>query len=238
VSEGRSEAEDGSSQVTGPALLFLHEVGDAGGATRWRALAGSDEEQGWRGAVLVPDLPGHGVVPPEEGAYYAPGDVALVGVRALAAAGLDHEPAIVAGHGWGAFGAELLAAAGRASALVLVDGLGGPWVSRGELIDAQHRWLRAVLADPAALAPPPAGALDPRLRHGFPSIWERGFTEARRAAITVPVLALESPASSTPPDERAERVAAFGGDARAEAIAETSPQSVMAALSAWSRAQR
>ena len=217
-------------------LLFLHEVGDAEGPRRWRALADPGGPQ--PGVVLVPDLPGHGVVPPEEGAYYAPGDVALVGVRALAAAGLDGEPPLVAGHGWGAFGAELLAAAGRASALVLVDGLGGPWVSRRELIDAQHAWVRAVLADPAALAPPPPGVLDPRLRHGFPSIWERTFTEARRGAITVPVLALESPASPTPPGEHAERVGAFGGDARVEEISEASPQAVLGALSAWSRAQR
>lgn len=213
-------------------LLFLHEVGEADGAQRWRALDAGP------GAVLVPDLPGHGVVPPEEGAYYAPGDVALVGVRALAAAGLDGEPPLVAGHGWGAFGAELLAAAGRASALVLVDGLGGPWVSRAELIDLQHAWLRSVLADPAALAPPPAGALDPRLRHGFPSVWEREFTEARRSAITVPVLALESPASPTPSEERAQRASAFGGDARVEEIAGASPQAVLAALIAWSRAHR
>ena len=98
--------------------------------------------------------------------------------------------------------------------------------------------MRAVLADPAALAPPPPDALDPRLRHGFPSIWERAFTEARRRAITVPVLALESPASPTPAGERDPRVAAFGGDAHAEEIAEASPQAVSAALSAWSRAQR
>ena len=227
------------SEDVGPvsALLFLHEVGDADGPKRWRALAAGDG-RGWPGPVLVPDLPGHGVVPPEEGAYYAPGDVALAGVRAISAAGLDGEPPLVAGHGWGAFGAELLAAAGRASALVLVDGLGGPWVSRSELMDAQHAWLRAVLADPAALAPPPPGVLDPRLRHGFPSIWEREFTEARRRAITVPVLALESPASPTPSGERAERVAAFGGDGRVEEIVEASPQAVLAALSAWSRAQR
>ena len=237
MSEDRSEAEDRSSRVA--ALLFLHEVGDAEGPRRWRALAGPGGHQpGWPGVVLVPDLPGHGGVPPEEGAYYAPGDVALVGVRALAAAGLEGEPPLVAGHGWGAFGAELLAAAGRASALVLVDGLGGPWVSRSELIDVQHAWVRSVLADPAALAPPPPGAIDPRLRHGFPSIWERAFTEARRGAITVPVLALESPASPTPPGERAQRVAAFGGEARAEEIAEASPQAVLEALSAWSRAQR
>jgi len=236
VSEDRSEAEDRS------VLLFLHEVGDADGPRRWRALgtgaSGPGGHHRWPGAVLVPDLPGHGVVPPEEGAYYAPGDVALVGVRALAAAGLDGEAPVVGGHGWGAFGAELLAAAGRASALMLVDGLGGAWVSRSELIDVQHAWVRAVLADPAALAPPPPGALDPRLRHGFPSIWERTFTEARRAAITVPVLALESPTSPTPPGQRAERVEAFGGHARVEEIAEASPQAVLAALSAWSRAQR
>jgi pimeloyl-ACP methyl ester carboxylesterase len=213
-------------------LLFLHEIGDAEGARRWRPLV-----EGWPGAVLVPDLPGHGGTPPEEGAYYAPGDAALFGVRALRAAGVASPP-VAAGHGWGAFGAELLAAAGRASALVLVDGLGGPWVSWSDLMHVQHDWLHAVLADPAALAPPPPGELDPRLRHGFPSIWERSFTEARRNAITVPVLVLESPASTTPPDETAERIAAFGGEARGEAIAAVSPQAVLAALTAWLRAQR
>ena len=217
-------------------LLFLHQVGDAEGARRWQALAA-----GWPGRALVPDLPGHGVTPPEEGAYYAPGDAALFAVRALRAAGLDGERPLVAGHGWGAFGAELLAAAGRATALVLVDGLGGPWVTRRELMDVQHAWLHAVLADPAALAAPPADALDPRLRHGFPSIWERAFTEARRNAIAVPVLALETPSSPTPPEERAERVAAFGGDGRGgeiAQIAEVSAQAVLHALTAWSRAQR
>jgi pimeloyl-ACP methyl ester carboxylesterase len=213
-------------------LLFLHDVGDAEGAHRWRPLA-----EGWPGPVLVPDLPGHGVTPPEEGAYYAPGDAALYAVRALRAAGVDGTP-VAAGHGWGAFGAELLAAAGRAAALVLVDGLGGPWVSWSELIHVQHDWLHEVLADPASLAAPPADALDPRLRHGFPSIWERTFTEARRDAITVPALALESPASPTPPSERAERIAAFGGETRLEELNEVSPQAVLDALTAWSRAQR
>ena len=214
-------------------LLFLHEVGDAEGARRWQELA-----EGWAGTALIPDLPGHGVTPPEEGADYVPGDAALFAVRALRAAEPGEELPVVAGQGWGAFGAELLAAAGRASGLVLVDGLGGPWVTLGGLMDVQHAWLRRVVADPPALGPPPLDALDPRLRHGFPSIWERSFTDARRGAITVPVLALESPASSTPPDERDDRVAVFGGVARWEEIAEVSPQAVLAALIAWSRAQR
>jgi pimeloyl-ACP methyl ester carboxylesterase len=214
-------------------LVFIHEVGDPAGASRWRALVDR-----WPGPALVPDLPGHGVTPAEEGAYYAPGDAALFAVRALRDAGLDGARPVAAGHGWGAFGAELLAAAGRAAALVLVDGLGGPWISLGALMAAQHEWLRGVLADPDALAPPPVGALDPRLRHGFPSIWERAFTAARRSSIKVPVLALETPASPTPADERAERVAAFGGDAEWEEIADASPQAVVDALTAWSRAQR
>jgi pimeloyl-ACP methyl ester carboxylesterase len=214
-------------------LLFLHEVGDDEGARRWQPLA-----EGWAGSLLLPELPGHGVTPPEEGAYYAPGDAALFAVRTLRAAGLGDERPLVAGHGWGAFGAELLAAAGRASGLVLVDGLGGPWVTPAGLMHVQHDWLRRVVADPAALAPPPVGVLDPRLRHGFPSVWERAFTAARRTAITVPVLALESPASSTPPAERDERVGAFGGAGQWQAIPEVSPQAVLAALSTWSRAQR
>jgi hypothetical protein len=213
-------------------VLFLHEVGDVEGAHRWRVLA-----DGWPATAVVPHLPGHGVTPPEAGAYYAPGDAALFGVRALRAARLERgRPLLVAGHGWGAFGAELLAAAGRASALALVDGLGGPWVTPEGLVEVQHAWLRAVVADPDALAPPPAAALDPRLRHGFPSIWERAFTEARRNAITVPVLALESSASPTPKGERDERVASFGGATRYEEIAEVSAQVVLDALTAWSRA--
>jgi pimeloyl-ACP methyl ester carboxylesterase len=216
-----------------PLLLFLHEVGDAAGARRWRGLA-----DGWPGPVLAPELPGHGVTPPEEGAYYAPGDAALFAVRTLRAAGLGDERPLVAGHGWGAFGAELLAAAGRASGLVLVDGLGGPWVTRAGLMHVQHEWLRAVVADAPSLAPAPSGAVDPRLRHGFPSIWERTFTEARRNAITVPVLALESPESPTPPHERDARVGAFGGTARWQDLEEVSPQAVLAALTTWSRAQR
>ena len=125
---------------------------------------------------------------------------------------------------------------------MLVDGLGGPWVTRRELMDVQHAWLRRGARRPRRRwRRRRPDALDPRLRHGFPSIWEREFTEARRNAITVPVLALETPASPTPADERAERVAAFGGDGRGgeiAEIAEVSPQAVLAALTAWSRAQR
>ena len=50
----------------------------------------------------------------------------------------------------------------------------------------RSRWLRGVFAHPAALAPPSA-APDPRLVHGYPSIWDREFIANLRGSITVPV---------------------------------------------------
>ena len=204
-------------------LFVIHDAGDAAAGLRWQALV-----DGWPGPALAPDLPGHGSAPPPTGAAYAPGDTALFADRAIADAGWTG-PVVVIGHGWGGFGAELLAAAGRVAQLVLVDGLGGPWVDVDQLVEEQHRWLRGVLADPDALAPP-GDVPDPRLRHGFSSVWERRFTDARRRSITVPVLALESPASPTPPGERDERLAAFGGPATCVDVADASPEAVLAAL--------
>src|SRR5205814_1274315 len=95
----------------------------------------------------------------------APADAVPAAYRALKDAGLHGAPTVIAGHGWGGFAAELLAAAGRAQALVLVDGLGGPWVDVDGLVADQHRWLGGVLADAEAMAPP-AAVPDPRLAHG------------------------------------------------------------------------
>ena len=174
------------------ALLVVHDAGDGEAGERWRPLTDA-----WPGPALAPDLPGHGESPPPEGATYAASDAALAAYRALQDAALHGTPTVVVGHGWGGFAAELLAAAGRASAVVLVDGLGGPWVDVGGLVADQHRWLREVLADPAALAEP-TDVPDPRLTHRFPSIWERSYIEGLRAAVGVPVLAVETPASPTP----------------------------------------
>lgn len=207
------------------ALLVLHHSGDAAAGRRWAPLA-----EAWsHGPFLAPDLPGHGDTPPPTGATYSPGDAALYGDRARRDAGLAAGPVVVLGHGSGAFGAELLAAGGRAAAIVLVDGLGQRWVTPGELMADSRRWTRAVFADPEALAPPTTQP-DPRLAHGFPTVWERSFTEARRAAITVPVLALETPASPTPRGEREERLAAFGGSTRVVDVSAADAATVAGAL--------
>lgn len=208
------------------ALLVLHAWGDPDGAGTWAPVAGV-----WDGPVVAPDLPGHRDAPPPTGATYAPGDAALYGDRALRDAGLAGGPVVALGDGSSAFGAELLAAACRVGAVVLVDGLGGPWATVEELTADNARWCRAVSADPAALAPPPPGVSpDPRLRHPFPTVWARDFTESRRAAIVVPVLAVETPASPTPPGEREERLAAFAGPTRCVELPAHDPAGVAGLL--------
>ena len=207
-------------------LLVIHDAGDGEAGERWRPLADA-----WPGPALAPDLPGHGSAPLPEGATYAASDAALAAYRALQDAGLHGTPTVVVGHGWGGFGAELLAAAGRASAVVLVDGLGGPWVDVDGLVADQHRWLRQVLADPATTAPP-STAPDPRLAHGFATIWERSYIRGLRAAVAVPVLAVETPASLTPRDERGDRVLDFSGGARVVECSDASGDSVTQALRA------
>jgi pimeloyl-ACP methyl ester carboxylesterase len=162
----------------------------------------------WSGPSVAPDFPGHGQSPPPVGGKYVPGDATLAALRVLHAVGWD-EPPVVLGHGWGAYAAEYLAAAGRVRALVMVDGLGGPWRTPVEITDSQTAWLHRALEHHGA----PAVSPDPLLRLGFPDVWEAEFTRARRAAITVAVLALETPMSPTPADEREARTRDFGGEA-------------------------
>ena len=179
------------------ALLVIHDAGDPKGGSRWTAVT-----EAWPGDAVAPDLPGHGETPPPTGGHYKAGDAAIAAWRAAEQAGITKEDVVVLGHGWGGFAAEVLASAGRASRLVLVDGLGPPWQTFDDLVADRHRWLREVFADAESLAPPSA-APDPRLAHTFPSVWDPTFIGNLRRSITVPVLAIETPASRTPdPTER------------------------------------
>jgi pimeloyl-ACP methyl ester carboxylesterase len=191
------------------ALLVIHDTGDPRAGSRWTTLTDA-----WPGDALAPDLPGHGESPPPTGGHYKAGDAAIAALRAADAAGITAGDAdvTVLGHGWGGFAAEIVAAAGRASRLIVVDGLGPPWCSVDELVADRHRWLRDVLADPASLTPPKTSP-DPRLVHTYASIWDRGFIRNLRRSIAVPVLAVETPASPTPPAERDERLSDYAGPA-------------------------
>ncbi len=189
------------------ALLVIHAAGDDQAGRRWTPLLDA-----WPGPATAPDLPGHGETPPPTGGHYAPGDGAIAAWRAAEQEGIVDGEVVVLGHSCSAFDAEILAAAGRAARLVIVDGLGPAWCNVDELLADRNRWLRGVFDDPEALAPPTASP-DPRLAHGFPSVWERGFIGHLRRSIVVPVLAVETPASPTPFGERAERLADYGGSA-------------------------
>lgn len=206
-------------------LLVIHDIGDPHAGRRWTELIGA-----WPGAGLAPDLPGHGETPPPTGAAYALADAAVYAWRAAEDAGLTQDDdLVVLGHASAGFAAELLAAGGRAAKLVLVDGLGPPWCTVGEIVDGQRRWLRAVSADPAALAPP-AAVPDPLLAHGFPPIWERGFVRELRASVSVPVLAVESPDSPTPTDERDDRLQDYGAPAELIYVAGDTAGAVVGAM--------
>ena len=187
------------------ALLVVHDIGDPKGGSRWSELVAA-----WPGAALAPDLPGHGETPPPTGASYALADAAVYAWRSAEDAGITTDDVVVLGHASAGFAAELLAAGGRASKLMLVDALGPPWDTVDEIVADQHRFLREVFADPDALAPP-GRVPDPRLAHAFSSIWEPGFIHDLRSSISVPVLAVETPATLTPTAERAKRLKDYAG---------------------------
>lgn len=213
----------------GTPLVVLHDVGDEDAGSAWSTAL---ERAGWPGPVVAPELPGHGnAQPPSDGSYDLV-DAALEVVRASADRPTDGLRPVVLGvgvHGWAA---QILALAGRAVGLVLVDGLNGPWSDAAGATDRNRAWLRSIAADPAALAPAPAGALDPRLRHGLPPHGDRRLAERAAAALDVPVLLVESERSPLAPSEL-DPVVARMADATVERIRERQPLAVAETTVSW-----
>ena len=118
--------------------------------------------------------------------------------------------------------------------MVVVDGLWGPWRLPAEEIDAFYAMIRAIAADPAATAPPPASGLDPRASYGYGVMSSARFAQRFWATIDQPVLAIETPRSTTPRDERAERLAWFGGATTLVELDAADPATVVDAIQAWS----
>jgi len=174
-----------------PPVLVLHDIGDGRGGRPWRdAFVAA----GWQGDVLAPDLPGHGNEPaPVDGAYELvdPAWFALKLLRPLA----DSMPVVV-GVGTSGWAAWMLALAGRAAALVLVDGIGGPWVTADEWITSQRARMRALIDDPAAMAPAPKKGLDPRVRHGVTPMTDVVLARRAAAALAVPCLVVHTPSAA------------------------------------------
>ncbi len=203
------------------AAFVLHDLGSEDGGAPWRAVV----PDGW----VAPDLPGHGATPaPRHGAYDPLGPTTIARWE-LGGSGM------AVGVGQNAHGALILAAGGACDAVAIVDGLWGPWPVAGEAVDEMYAGIRRLLDDDRATAPPPATGLDPRTRHGYGVTVSSAFAQKFWGAITCPVLAIETPASTTPPHEREQRVGWFGGPATLEELESCEPSQVVDAISAWRR---
>jgi hypothetical protein len=170
-------------------LVVVHDLGAEGGAPWVDAFAA------WDGRVDAPDLPGHGAAPAPRGGNHEVGDSVFALVEHLS--GDFAVPPVVVGVGLSGIAATTFALGGRASALVLVDGLGGPWLDvpgRNARIRAARR---AILATPAALRPHEPGTTDPRAGLTVTAD-DRSHVQRVLAAVPVPVLVVETPASTTP----------------------------------------
>lgn len=170
-------------------LVVLHDYGSVGGEP-WRAAFAA-----WPAAVCAPDLPGHGREPDPPGGQYEVGDALFFLADRLV--GWRDNPPLVVGVGRNGHTAQLLALAGRAAGLVLVNGLGGPWrtvsESSADLLAQRRALLTAAHHDhhDARVGTDPRAdlVLGPR---------DRDVALASVSAITVPVLVIETPTSPTP----------------------------------------
>lgn len=211
-------------------ILVFHAPGDADGGNPWRAALTAS---GWDGRVVAPDLPGHGESAPPVGGHHELAQPAFDASRILAEAGLQGARPVVVGVGPNGWPAQLMALGGRASALVLVDGLGAPWLSPQEAVEAGRARLRALADDTAALASHSPPGLDPRLVHGPHSHGSRALAFRAAAAIGVPTLLIESPASPLPLHDRTDLLAAWAAPVDLREVAQPVPEVVAKIVAAW-----
>ena len=173
-------------------ILVIHAMGDPAGGEQWRRAL---TDAGWNGPVLAPDLPGHGSARAPVGGSYEYADALLTIVPLYASLDPDLPPPLVVGVGLHGWAAQVLALGGRASGLVLVDGLNGPWRTPVEQIGSWAGWVRETFDDPAATAPAPPSGLDPRAAHVVPTHGSRRLAIKAARVMPVPALILESPQS-------------------------------------------
>jgi pimeloyl-ACP methyl ester carboxylesterase len=206
-------------------VVLLHDLGDPAGGGAWRAAAPAD----W----IIPDLPGHGAAPPPRTGHYDPMSAVAIARWTLAAEPRGAAESTLVGVGQHAHGALVHAAGGGCDRVVVIDGLWGPWRTPTEEVDEFYAMLRAIASDPAAIGPAPESGLDPRATYGYGVMSSAAFARRFWAEIDQPVLAIETPASITPSDERAERLAWFRGPVTLVELDAADPATVVAAIRAW-----
>lgn len=222
-------------------LLGFHAPGDPTGGAAWREAVAAGM---WAGPVHFPDLPGHGGAAPPIGRTHdliepAYGFARLVGQNPEQG---DVADRVVIGVGVSGWSAQLVALAGRATALVLVDGLQGPFVTVAEHVAQRRAAFRAqadrniaAIANPELDAIPPGG-LDPRLQIFPAPIGSRAVAEEAAHGIDMPTLIIESAESGTAPSD-ADAVAPLfnssGGGAVLQRVERVDETAVIASIINW-----
>ena len=206
-------------------VVLLHDLGDPVGGALWRSAAPPD----W----IVPDLPGHGITPAVRTGHYDPMSVVAIARWTLGHQRNGADPSTLVGVGCNAHSALVGAAGGDCDRVVVVDGLWGPWRLPAEEIDAFYAMIRAIAADPAATAPAPESGLDPRAGYGYGVMSSARFAQRFWGTIDQPVLAIETPGSTTPRDERLERLAWFGGVTTLVELDAADAATVVDAIQTW-----
>ena len=207
-------------------VILLHDLGDPVGGAGWRSAAPPD----W----IIPDLPGHGLAPALRTGHYDPMSAVAIARWTVARQRNGADTSRLIGVGSNAHSALVGAAGGDCDRVVVVDGLWGPWRLPAEEIDAFYAMIRAIAADPAATGPPPASGLDPRAGYGYGLMSSTRFAQRFWATIDQPVLAIETPRSTTPRDERVERLTWFGGATTLVELDAADAATVVDAIQAWS----
>ena len=213
-------------------VVILHDLGDLTGGDPWqrafREVAPGD--------VVAPTLPGHGAGPDMLGGWFEliQGAVTLAAVAAERTDGFlgaDQEaPPVLVGVGASGWAAQTLAMAGRVSHLVLVDGLGAPFLTVPELMAKRRHRLRNAVA-PGAAADGVADALPGALAQRPMGHHDLDLARRGASAITVPTLVCESPASEA--GDTASEITALFGQAQLQKISDASPSTVAAATAQW-----
>jgi hypothetical protein len=206
-------------------VVLLHDLGDPDGGARWRSAAPPD----W----VIPDLPGHGSTPASRTGHSDPMSAVAIARWTLAHQRRAGDAATLVGVGHNAHAALISAVGGDCDRVVVVDGLWGPWRDPAEQVDEFYATIRAIAADPAATAAAPASGLDPRARYGYGVMSSARFAQRFWATVDQPVLAIETPRSTTPRDERAQRIAWFGGAVTFVELDAADPDTVVDAIRTW-----
>jgi hypothetical protein len=206
-------------------VALLHDLGDPAGGALWRSAAPPH----W----IIPDLPGHGSTPATRTGHCDPMSAVAIVRWTLAQQSNGTDASTLVGVGHNAHPALLNAAGGDCDRVVIVDGLWGRWRGPAEEIDAFYAMIRAIAADPAATAPPPASGLDPRASYGYGVMSSAGFAQRFWATVDQPLLAIETPHSTTPPDERRERIAWFRGATTLVELNTANPAEIVDTIQRW-----